>query len=140
MQNLGIISYSCIFFVFFCRSWTYSRDHFLKRKVLNSIYLIFSIKVKIKSRDPFWNDFAVLSVLNTSKILDFTTLVNFSWVYRSLWRFQFDIPGIKRNIPLLPFHFEDRPLWPIKTVHFEPDFLGYTPFFSFDFKVGQKEA
>ena len=68
-----------------------------KSNDLNSIYLIFSIKVKIKSRDPFWNDFAVLSVLNTSKILDFTTLVNFSWVYRPLWRFQFDITRYKKK-------------------------------------------
>ena len=33
--------------------------------------------MKIKSRDQFWNDFAVWSVLNSRMILDFTSLVNF---------------------------------------------------------------
>jgi len=42
---------------------------------LNSIYWVW--KMKIKSRDQFWNDFAVWSVLNSRMILDFTSLVNF---------------------------------------------------------------
>ena len=54
---------------------SYFFDHFWFK--ISKFYLFGFEKMKIKSRDQFWNDFAVWSVLNSRMILDFTSLVNF---------------------------------------------------------------